>query len=141
MEFTVPKFIKHESKVIWFLSFRQFIILAVAGVICLAAFYKTPFWLFLIISTFVGGSAVVITFFKIHGRPPLVILKDFFFFIISPKVYMWKRKITPVSTVAKTTPSVLAEEISSFQQQQYPKQKKIKRSKLRSLSMKIETTK
>ncbi|MCD6550117.1 PrgI family protein [bacterium] len=141
MEFTVPKFIEHESKVIWFLSFRQFLILAAAGLICLAAFYKTPFWLFLIISTFVGGGAVFITFFKIHGRPPLVILKDFLLFMISPKVYMWKRKITPVRIVAKTTPPVSSEEIFPPHYQQYPQQKKIKKSKLRSLSIKVETTK
>jgi len=133
MEFTVPQFIEHEAKVIGPFTFKQFIIVAIAGIICFVAYYKTPLWIFIPVCIIVGGGALAIVFVKIQGRSPLVMVANFISFIFSPKVYLWKRKIVPI----RVTPRKPLKEEEKVKEQM---PKRVKKSRLRELSIKIETT-
>jgi len=133
MEFTVPQFIEHEAKVIGPFTFKQFIIVAIAGIICFVAYCKTPLWIFIPVCIIVGGGALAIVFVKIQGRSPLVMVANFISFIFSPKVYLWKRKIIP----ARVTPRKPLKEEEKVKEQM---PKRVKKSRLRELSIKIETT-
>jgi len=134
MQFTVPQFINYEAKVIGPFTFKHFIIIAVAGIICFAALLKTPAYVYIPVWAVVGGGASVLVFVKFSGRSPLTLGKNFFFYTISPKMYLWKRKIIPTRIVKEK-----------------PKKKKeveektvlrvVKKSKLKELSTKIETSK
>jgi len=136
MRFTVPQFINYEAKVIGPFTFKQFIIAAVAGVICFAAFIKTPIYVYVPVFLIVGGGALGLIFVKPKGRTPVTMLKNFFFFTASPKVYVWKRKIIPTRIERK--------EEEKPEEKEKPKEATLKigkGSKLKDLSRKIETSK
>jgi len=130
MEFTVPQFIEYEAKVMGPFSFKQFIVVAIAGIICFVAVLKTPIYIYIPIIIFVGGGSMGLVFFKIGGIHPLVVFKNLFFFSMSPKIYVWQRKFMAPKIVMKKE-DVKAEEDTSS--------KIIKKSKLGDLATKIET--
>ncbi len=135
MEFTVPQFIEHEAKVIGPFTFKQFIVVAIAGIICFIAYYKTPPWVFIPVCIMVGGGALAIVFVKVQGRSPLVMVANFITFIFSPKVYLWKRKVIP-ARVTVIRPKTKKEGVK-----EEPVPKVAKKSRLKDLAIKIETTK
>ena len=131
MRFTVPQFIEYEAKVIGPFTFKQFIIVATAGIICFIFFLKTPPYIFLPIWIIVGGGALALTFVKISGRSPLVMLQNFLMFSISSKIYLWKRKVIP--------PKILKKEVIKKKEEGEPTLKVVKKSKLKELATKVET--
>lgn len=134
MEFTVPQFIEYEAKIIGPFTFKQFIIVGVAGITCFVIYLKSPSLLISIpLIAIIGGAALGVVFFKFQGRSPMVLLKNFTFFSISPKVYLWKRKIIFPKIVKKTEVRKPVEE--------EPALKIIKKSRLRDLAIKLETRK
>lgn len=134
MEFTVPQFIEYEAKVIGPFTFKQFIIVGVAGVICFVFYLKLPFWAFFILSIIIGGGALALVFLKFGGRSPLIILKNFFFYTLSPKVYVWKRKVIAPRVIKK-------EEKKEIIKKEVTPTKIVKKSRLKNLATKVETKK
>jgi len=132
MRFTVPQFINYEAKVIGPLTFKQFVVMAIAGLICAVALLKTPVYVYVPIILIVGGGAAGLTLVKFKAQSPSTVLKNFLFFNVSPKIYIWKRKIIPTRVVRKKIEEKV-EEKSPL--------KIIRKSKLKDLSAKIETTK
>ena len=130
MEFTVPQFIEYEAKVIGPFTFKQFIIVAAAGIICTIAFLKLPIWVYLPVWVIVGGGALALTFVKIGGLPPLTVLKNFFFYNLSPQIFVWHRKIIIPKIIKK-------EEIKEELKEETLL--KVKKSRLGDLSTKITT--
>lgn len=134
MEFTVPQFIEYEAKVIGPFTFKQFIIVGVAGIACFVIYLKSPSLLISIpLIAIIGGAALGVVFFKFQGRSPVVMLKNFTFFSVSPKVYLWKRKLITPKVIKKTEAKKPVEE--------EPTLKVIKKSRLRDLAIKLETRK
>lgn len=132
MEFTVPQFIEYEAKVIGPFTFKQFIVVGGAGIVCFILYLKVHFLIFLPLAVIIGGGALALTFLKLGGRTPLVVLKNFMFYSISPKIYLWKRKIITPKIVKKEEKKVIEEE---------PALKIVKKSKLKELATKVETEK
>ncbi|MCK4454337.1 PrgI family protein [Candidatus Parcubacteria bacterium] len=95
MQFTVPKFIEREAKIIGPLTFKQFLIIGIAGGISLLLYFVLPRAQLIIVVIFLIGGALVLIFVKIQGRSILVLLKDSFMFFSSPKLYIWERKKLP----------------------------------------------
>jgi len=133
MEFIVPQFIEYEAKVIGPFTFKQFIIAGAAGIACFIIFIKSPSLLISIpLILIIGGGALSLVFLKIGGRSPLVMLKNFFFFSTSPRIYLWKRKIIAPKVVKKVEKIVEEPEEEPFL-------RIVKKSRLRDLSTKLET--
>ena len=132
MRFTVPQFIDYEAKVIGPLTFKQFIVMAIAGLICFVALLKTPFYVYIPVILIVGGGSAGLSLVKFKAQSPSTILKNFLFFKASPNIYIWKRKIIPTK-VARRKIEKKAKEESPL--------KIVRKSKLKDLSNKIETTK
>ena len=132
MEFTVPQFIEYEAKVIGPFTFKQFIVVGGAGIVCFVLYLKAPFFIFLPLAVIIGGGALALTFLKPGGRTPLVVLKNFMFYSISPKMYLWKRKIITPKIVKKEEKKEIEEE---------PTLRIVKKSKLKELATKVETGK
>ncbi len=132
MEFTVPQFIEYEAKVIGPFTFKQFIVVGGAGIVCFILYLKVHFLIFLPLAVIIGGGALALTFLKLGGRTPLDVLKNFMFYSISPKIYLWKRKIITTKIVKKEEKKVIEEE---------PALKIVKKSKLKELATKVETEK
>ncbi len=100
MRFTVPQFIEHEARIIGPLTFRQFIFVGVAGAVCFALYFsigQTNLSLFLILSIIVLGIGTGLAFLKISGQGLPKVLANFFRFSFGSKLYIWKRKGSPIT--------------------------------------------
>lgn len=135
MEFQVPQFIEHETKVVGPLTIKQFGYIVTAGVISFILYFSLAeknFFLFLIIAMISMGSALALAFVQIEGRSLPVVLSNFFFFSISPKIFLWKRKAFP--------PKIIKEEKEQKKQEteEEPLLKISGKSHLEKLSFQIE---
>lgn len=100
MQFTVPQFIEHEAKIIGPLTFKQFIFIGAAGAICFVLYFsiaKINFFLFLVLSLFILGLGAALALLKIGGRDLPTILGNFLRFSFGSKIYIWKKKETPIT--------------------------------------------
>ncbi|MGB2762408.1 MAG: PrgI family protein [Minisyncoccales bacterium] len=135
MRFTVPKFIEHEAKIVGPLTFKQFIYVGIAGGISFVLYFTIPLAQCLIAAVILMGGALVLAFVKIEGRSLPTIIKDFFMFSSSPKLYIWKKKGLP--------PKFLEKEPFSTKTAEGKKEKAsnltITGSKLGQLSSQLET--
>ena len=94
-QFTVPKFIEHEAKIIGPLTFKQFVFVGIAGAVCFALYFtlgKTNFFLFVLVSGLLMAGGFALAFLKSGGRSLPTVLKNFFSFSMSTKIYLWKKK-------------------------------------------------
>ena len=103
MEFSVPKFIEMETKIVGPFTWRQFAFLGTAGAIIFFLYFilKQAFILFIVISLILGVLATSFAFLKVGGRPLPNVLINFTFFKISSKIYTWKRKSTEPRLIYK----------------------------------------
>ncbi len=92
MQFQVPQFIETESKLIGPLTLKQFIYLAIAGLISFSLFFilKTVVWIMFSIG--LGIIAAALAFIKYNGRPLVVILQSALAYLWKPKLYLWQKK-------------------------------------------------
>lgn len=132
MPFIVPKFINEKPKIIGPLTFRQFIFIGIAVSICFVLYSFAPFFVFLAGSVFLIGGGTFLAFGKINGRPLPVMIKNFFAFLSSSKIYLWEK--------AKTPPQIIKTEGFKKEEKKTASALNITaRSKLRKLSSEIET--
>ena len=90
-QFQIPQFIEVENKIVGPLSLKQFLYLAVAGIICFVFFFVLQLWLWLIITAIFGGMAVALAFIKYNGQPLVKIIWAAFNFFWKPRFYLWRR--------------------------------------------------
>jgi len=103
-EFIVPKFIEHKAKVIGPLTFQQFIYVGIAGALAFVFYYTLPFHLFFILGTIVMIFGAGLAFGNINGRPIPLMFKNFVFFVVGPKIYLWNKKTgLPPKMTTETT--------------------------------------
>ena len=134
--YRVPLFIKRKAKIVWFLTFKQFIFVAVAAALCFFLYFtiaKTSFLLFIFLSIILMAMGFAFAFLKIGGISLPTVLQDFFSFLISSKKYLWKKKRMMPKIVKKKEPEEVSEEI--------PPLRVVERSRLRRLSIEVETKK
>lgn len=101
MEFTVPQFIEREPKIFGPFTFKQFIYLCIVGGVLIFVYFLAPFPLFLLIAFISIGSALLLVFLKIEGTPLPTVMKNFFIFLINPKTYLWRKKISVPKIIKK----------------------------------------
>ncbi|MGC9598895.1 MAG: PrgI family protein [Minisyncoccia bacterium] len=90
MQFQVPQFIDTEDKIVGPLSLRQFIYIGIGAGISALLYFILQTWLWAILSFFLVGGAIAISFVKIEGRPlPKIILSAFSFYW-NPQTYVWQ---------------------------------------------------
>ncbi len=101
MEFTVPQFIEKKAKIVGPFTFRQFIFIGIAGGICLFLYFILPLAAFIIISIILVGGGFALALLKINKTSLPVYIKNFFIFLFKPKIYLWRKKITPPKVFQK----------------------------------------
>ena len=135
MRFTIPKFIEHEARIIGPFTFKQFIYVGSAGGIAFFIYLLASFPVFILSAIILLSCAMILAFVKIEGRPLPTILKDFFSFSSSPKLYIWERK--------NISPKIFKEEENIDDDEKEKKAEEppliINKSKLKGLSTQIET--
>ena len=116
-QFTVPQFIEHEPKIVGPFTFKQFIFIGIGGAFCFVLYFTVPFFIFILCSIVIMLMAFALAFLKSGGRTLPVVLKNFFFFSLSPKIYLWKKKsgglppkiiekAPPVEETRETVPTI-----------------------------------
>ena len=137
MEFTVPKFIEREAKIVGSLTFKQFIFVAIAGGISLFIYFILPFFLFVIIAVILLGSALALSFLKVSRTSLPELIVNFFAFTFKPRIYLWKKKTSPPKFLTK-----MKEPIPGLREPEKEVKLKIsKGSRLDELFTRIETKK
>lgn len=137
MEFTVPKFIEKEPKLIGPFTFKQFMFVAVAGGACFFLYFiygKKNFPLFIIIALILMGGSLALSFLKIKGYPLPSLIKNFFMYIVSSKIFLWRRKIVPPKLKK-------IEKFKKGEPEEEATLKMVKRSHLQQLSTEVQTKK
>lgn len=139
MEFTVPKFIEKEARIVGPLTFKQFIFIGTAAGICLVLFFILPFAFFIIITVILLGLALALSFLKVQRTSMPDFVKNFFVFIFKPRVYLWKKKTSPPKFLKKPEESVIKKEEESIEKKS--KLKVSRGSRIDELFTRIETKK
>ncbi len=90
MQFQVPQFIETEDKLIGPLTLRQFIYVAIAGMISVMLYFSVQTWLWFILSIIVVGASIALAFVKINGQPLAKIASAAAIFYWKPHTYVWQ---------------------------------------------------
>ena len=107
MNFQVPQFIEVEDKIFGPLTFKQFIYLAGgAGAIFIIYTILPSLWLGIWFIVPVALLALALAFYKVNNRSFIFVLEASFRYLLSAKLYLWKRQ----DTTATATPIVLGAE-------------------------------
>lgn len=141
MRFTVPQFIEHEAKIIGPLTFKQFIYVGTAGVICFILYFaigQTNFLLFLLLSLASFSAAISLAFLKISGKSLPSIFFNLLRFNLTPKMYIWHKKDQAAAQVYKKEEYGKEKEKDEEDNGELPL-KIAENSRLKKLHTKIET--
>lgn len=91
-QYQVPQFITVEDKVFGPFTIKQFVYLAAGGVLIFGArFLLVPF-LFWPIASLLGGLAGSLAFLKINEQPFPLVLKNMIFYLLRPRLYVWRQE-------------------------------------------------
>lgn len=94
MRYQVPQFIEIEDKLFGPLTARQFIYLAGAAGVGLAAFSTLPFMIAALITAPVAALGLALAFYTMNGRPFLTVLEHGFRYFVGSKLYLWNAERT-----------------------------------------------
>ncbi len=135
MEFTVPQFIEKEAKIVGPLTFKQFIFIGIAGGLSIFLFFTVPFPVFIILAIILLGGAFALAFLNIERTSLPIYIKNFFYFIFKPRIYLWRKKYVPPKLFKREGEVVKVEEDVKKE----PTLKIAKESKLGELFTRLET--
>jgi hypothetical protein len=91
MRYQVPQFIDVEDKIVGPLSIKQFLYLAGGGGAVYLSFALLPIYLAIFPAAIFGGLGVCLAFVRINNRPFIDLVEAGFRFIITPRLYVWRR--------------------------------------------------
>ena len=94
MEFSVPKFIEMETKIVGPFTWRQFIFVGGAGVLIFFLYFimKHIFMVFIIVAIILAVLSLSFALIRIGGRPLPNVLFHFLTYSISSKLFIWQKK-------------------------------------------------
>lgn len=101
MQFQVPQFIEVEDKVFGPLTFRQFLYLAGGAGLSFLFYVYLPFILALPVIAVIVGFAAALTFYKYNGRDFIFFAESVFKYLITKKLYLWKKTELPITPTQK----------------------------------------
>lgn len=117
-QFQVPQFIETEAKIVGPLTLKQFIYLAIAGLLSFALFFSLRLEVWLVITLILGISSAALAFLKYNGRPFEVFVINAALYIWKPKLYLWQRSdaIAQMPTLPKVPqlPNVTGSKVKSL---------------------------
>ena len=104
MRFEVPQFIDIEDKIFGPLTFKQFVY--VGGGTGLSVVLWLFFFLLVAIPfiLIVGGFSLALAFYRFNEKPFITFVESATKYLISKKLYIWKKELHPVSADETTRP-------------------------------------
>lgn len=113
MQFSVPQFIDIEDKIIGPLTIKQFLWLLAAAVILFIIWTALPLLLFIIAAIPVAGLFGALAFLKVNGRPFINFIISGFSFLITPKLYLFKKAEKARKPIIEKTQKLKQEKIKT----------------------------
>jgi len=110
MEFTVPQFVSKEPSIVGPFTFKQFIFIGATGGICIFLYFVIPFHWFILATIIIGGGGLALALVKIQRTPLPVFIKNFFLYLFSSKIYIWKKKEFSPIVLTKKKEKIIKEE-------------------------------
>lgn len=135
MRFQVPQFIEREARIVGPLTFKQFVYLGVPAAAAFFLYFTAPFFVFMFSAIVFLSIGFLLAFVNVGGRSFPIILMNFLHFSVGPKIYIWKKGISPMQTSQAMYVEPVQEGI------QKPKIKLVKESKIKVLATHVETNK
>jgi len=136
MQFQMPQFVEREAKVIGPFTFKQFIPIGIAGVILFMVYFTSPMSIFVPLCVILGIPALAFSFLKIQGQSLPTVIKNFFIYSASPRIYLWKRKTMAPRLIRGTSRNASKNEKTA---DKTPSLKITERGHLQDLSTQVET--
>jgi hypothetical protein len=93
MQFKVPQFIDVEDKIFGPFTFRQFAYMAGGAGLVFVLYKLLPLWISIFLIIPVAILSILLTFYKVNGKPFIFYLQAAFSYIISSKLYIWKQRL------------------------------------------------
>jgi len=100
MKYQVPQFIDVEDKIVGPLSIKQFLYIAGGAGGLYLSFAWLPVYLGIFPAMILGGLFFSLAFVRINNRPFIDILEAGFRYILTPRLYVWRR------TEKKSSPEI-----------------------------------
>ena len=94
-QYPLPQFMEQESKIAFFISFRQFFYLVGAGIVCFFIYWSLPRLIFYLVAFVIFTVTGIFAFGTIGGTPILNIALGAIGFSMTGKDYTWKKKESP----------------------------------------------
>ncbi|MBI4091036.1 MAG: PrgI family protein [Candidatus Komeilibacteria bacterium] len=135
-KFIVPQFIDVENKILGPITVRQFITVAVGGVLIFASYKLADFTLFLFLAVVILLLAIIVAFVKFNGLPFHVFLLNVVGTYKKPMLRVWLKEEFKIDKPSKKTAKREAEE---EEQKYFVPKKSISSEKLSELALIIDT--
>lgn len=94
----MPQFITVEDKVIGPFTIKQFLYIAAGALLIIGARALIAPLLFWPLAVLIGALAASLAFLKINEQPFPVILKNAVFYLLRPRLYVWKKEVLKAPT-------------------------------------------
>lgn len=111
MRYQVPQFIEVEDKIFGPLTFKQFIYIAGGAGLCLLFFTLLPLYITIALGIPVMAFVLALAFYKVNGRPFIVVVEHAVGYFFGSKLYLWKQRVPTApaaqAPAAPTSPSAL----------------------------------
>lgn len=91
-QFQVPQFITVEDKIIGPFTIKQFLYLGSAALLIVGLYQLFIGFIFYTLAILIGALGLSLAFLKINEQPLPLIIKNFFFYLLRPKLYTWKKE-------------------------------------------------
>jgi len=92
MQFRTPQFIEIEDKIFGPFTFRQFLYI-VGGLGASFLVYKIlPIFISVIVIAAILAFSGALAFYKVNGKPFILIVEAFIKYTFSQKLYLWKKE-------------------------------------------------
>lgn len=102
MQFHVPQFIEKEAQIVGTLTIKQSLIFGAGLGLAVFAYFNMKTWAFLIVGTFSVAISIFLAFYNIKGSSAGSFMNYFSEYIVSPKLYLWKKEDDIVLTKNKS---------------------------------------
>lgn len=92
MQFQVPQFIDIEDKIFGPFSFKQFLYLLGGAGGAFVLYRLLPIYIAIPLMLPIVGLAFALTFYKVNGKPFIVIAQAYVNYLFQSKLYVWKMR-------------------------------------------------
>ncbi len=115
MRFQVPQFTEIEDKIFGPFTFKQFVYL-IGGAGGILVFYSLlPLYLTIFFGIPVALFSLALAFYKVNNQPFVKITENAFRYLLSAKLYLWKKKeVTAVPIKQKEPEKTEAEKTTAY---------------------------